>query len=426
MYDYVVVGAGIVGLATAYHIKQMDPGSTVLVIDKEDSVGAGDTAKSAAAFRAAFTNRTNLMLAKGAISFYLKVQSEGFNLAALKVGYLFVVDSRTKPTIKEGVKVATSEGVEVEEVSQDRLEKSLGMRVSLSGSEEARMLGVSDVEGGYLFREAGVLDVEKLVDYYYLKLKSMGVEFALGARVREFVVWPRSPLGIEGEPFPWEDLRVKGVRLADGREVEARKKVVSALGAWSPGLLNPVGLDSFSRPKKRQLFVIKAEGQLGSLLRASGLNDLGVMPFTILPKGVYVRPNPLENTFWVGMSDELGRPFALEENPQPEERFYTYGILPVLGTYLPQFQLRYPDAAWAGHYDMSFDGLPIVYEPYESDLVIAAGTSGSGVMKGDSIGRVAAALAIGKDVVELGNGAEFEARELGLEGRSVERELLVI
>jgi len=47
-------------------------------------------------------------------------------------------------------------------------------------------------------------------------------------------------------------------------------------------------------------------------------------------------------------------------------------------------------------------------------------------MKGDSIGRVAAALAIGKDVVELGNGTEFEVRELGLEGRSVERELLVI
>ncbi|WP_117354534.1 FAD-dependent oxidoreductase [Acidilobus sp. 7A] len=96
MYDYMVVGAGIVGLATAYHIKQMDPGSTVLVIDKEDSVGAGDTAKSAAAF----TNRTNLRLAKGAISFYLEVQSEGLNLAALKVGYLFVVDGRTKSTIK--------------------------------------------------------------------------------------------------------------------------------------------------------------------------------------------------------------------------------------------------------------------------------------------------------------------------------------
>ncbi|MGC9210362.1 MAG: NAD(P)/FAD-dependent oxidoreductase [Acidilobus sp.] len=426
MFDYVVVGAGIVGLATAYHIKEMKPDSKVLVIDKEDSVGAGDTAKSAAAFRAAFTNRINLQLAKGSIEFYERLQASGHYLAALEVGYLFVVDERSQRAVKEGVRVAASEGVEVEEVSADRLEKALGMRVSLRGSEEAEMLGVGDVVGGYLFKKAGVLDVEKLVDYYYNKLRSMGVEFSLGTEVKEFIVWPRRPLGIEGEPFPWEDLRVKGVRLADGREVEAGKKVVSALGAWSPELLNPIGLDSFSRPKKRQLFVVKASGELGALLRVEGFNRLGYMPFTILPKGAYVRPNPLEGTFWIGMADELGRPFRREENPQPEERFYTYGILPVLGTYLPRFQLRYPDAAWAGHYDVSFDGLPVVYEPFNSDLVIAAGTSGSGVMKGDSIGRVAAGVALERDVVELGDGSEIQTRLLGLEGRPVERELLVI
>ena len=191
-------------------------------------------------------------------------------------------------------------------------------------------------------------------------------------------------------------------------------------------LLNAIGIDSFSRPKKRQIFVVKAEGELSRVLRAEGFNRYGIMPFTILPKGAYLRPNPLENTFWIGMADELGRPFALEENPQPEERFYTYGILPVLGTYLPQFQLKYPDAAWAGHYDMSFDGLPVVYEPYESDLIIAAGTSGSGVMKGDSIGRIAAGLALGRESVVLGDDTEVSTRILGLEGRSVERELLVI
>ncbi len=426
MFDYVVVGAGIVGLATAYHIKQMRPDSRVLVIDREDSVGAGDTARSAAAFRAAFTNKANLQLARGSIEFYLALQASGYDLGAFEVGYLFVVDERTRRYVNEGAKVASAEGVEVEEVSAERLQKALGMRVSLKETEEAEMLGVTDVEGGYLFRRAGVLDVEKLVDYYYNRLKSMGVEFGLGARVREFVLWPRRPLGIEGEPFPWEDVRVKGVRLADGREVEADKKVVAALGAWSPELLNAVGLDSFSRPKKRQLFVVKAEGELLSLLRAEGFNRYNLLPFTILPKGAYLRPNPLEKTFWVGMADELGRPFRLEENPQPEERFYTYGILPVLGTYLPQFQLKYPDAAWAGHYDISFDGLPVIYEPYESDIIVAAGTSGSGVMKGDSIGRIAAGLALGRDVVELGDGTEVRTGILGLEGRSVERELLVI
>ncbi|MGC9072367.1 MAG: NAD(P)/FAD-dependent oxidoreductase [Acidilobus sp.] len=426
MFDYIVVGAGVVGLSTAYHIKGMSPGSRVLVIDKEDSVGAGDTARSAAAFRAAFTNKVNLQLARGSIAFYEKVQSGGFNLAALEIGYLFVVDERSLRAVREGAEVAASEGAEVEEISSEKLEKSMGMRVTLGGSEEAEMLGVSDVVGGYLFKKAGVLDVEKLVDYYYNKLKTMGVEFSLGDEVKEFIIWPRRPLGIEGEPFPWEDLRVKGVRLADGREVEAAKKVISAVGAWSPELLNAIGLDSFSRPKKRQLFVVKALGDLGPLLKAEGFNRLGYMPFTILPKGAYVRPNPLEGTFWVGMADELGRPFRREDNPQPEERFYTYGILPVLATYLPKFQLRYPDAAWAGHYDMSFDGLPVIYEPFESDLVIAAGTSGSGVMKGDSIGRVAAGVALGRGLVELGDGTEIETKLLGLEGRSVQRELLVI
>ncbi len=426
MYDYVVVGAGIVGLATAYHVKAAEPNSSVLVIDREDSVGAGDTARSAAAFRAAFTNRVNLQLARGSIEFYLGLQSSGHDIGALDVGYLFVVDERSKRQVSEGARVASAEGVEVEEVDSDRLARSLGMKVSLRDTEEAEMLGVSDVEGGYLFKRAGVLDVEKLVDYYYNRLRSMGVEFSLGKRVREFVLWPRRPLGIEGEPFPWEDVRVKGVRLEDGREVEAGRKVIAALGAWSFTLLNSIGLDSFSRPKKRQLFVVKADGELSGVLRAEGFNRYGIVPFTILPRGAYLRPNPLENTFWIGMADELGRPFMLEENPQPEERFYTYGILPVLGTYMPQFQLKYPDAAWAGHYDMSFDGLPVIYEPYESDLIIAAGTSGSGVMKGDSIGRVAAGLALGRDSVELGDGTEVSTRILGLEGRSVERELLVI
>ncbi len=427
MYDYVIVGAGITGLATAYHLKTMSPGSSIVVIDKEDSVGGGDTSKSAAAFREAFTNRTNLQLAKGSIEFYESVQNSGFSLTMMKVGYLFAVDERLERSVRLGVKAAEALGVEVDEVEPEALEKSLGMQVSVSKNEEASMVGVGDIVKGYLFRSAGILDAEKLVDYYYLKLKSMGVEFQLGSPVKEFLLSPRSPLGIEGEPFPWQDIRVSGVRLADGREVYASKKVIAAMGAWANDLLNPIGVDTFSRPKKRQIFVVKATSdELSYVLHAKGFNSYEVMPFTVLPKGVYIRPNPLEGTFWIGMSDELGRPFRREDSPIAEEKYYTYGILPVLGVYFPQMRLRYPDASWAGHYDISFDGLPVIYEPYSSDLVVVAGTSGSGVMKGDSIGRVAAALALGRDEVELGDGSEFNVRQLGLEGRSVERELLIL
>ncbi|ADL19658.1 Putative oxidoreductase [Acidilobus saccharovorans 345-15] len=427
MYDYIVVGSGITGLATAYHIKLMSPDSSVIVIDKEDSVGAGDTSKSAAAFRAAFTNKVNLMLAKGSITFYERVQNEGFSLGMLRVGYLFAVDATSDSIVRQGVRAAESLGVDVDELQPEILSKTLLMRTEVSGSEESKIVGAGDIVRGYLFKYAGVLDAEKLVDYYYSKLRSMGVEFQLGVPVKEFVVSPAKPLGIEGEPFPWEEARVSGVRLEDGRVLEAKRKIIAAMGVWANDLLNPIGIDTYSRPKKRQIFVVKADTQeLRSMLYAEGLNSEKVMPFTVLPKGAYIRPNPTESTFWIGMADELGRPFARDENPTAEERYYTYGILPVLSLYFPQLGLKYPEASWAGHYDISFDGLPVIYEPYSSGLVVVAGTSGSGIMKGDSIGRVAAALALDMDEVELGDGTSFKVSLLGLEGRGAERELLIL
>ncbi|AMD31097.1 FAD-binding oxidoreductase [Acidilobus sp. 7A] len=422
-----VVGAGITGLATAYYIKVMSPDSSIIVIDRENSPGAGDTSKSAAAFRAAFTNRTNLMLAKGGIAFYEGVQKGGFDLGMRKVGYLFAVDEQTESVVRQGVKAAEAEGVHVREVSPELLEKALRMRTSVKDVEESKLVGVGDIVNSYLFEDAGIMDAEKLVDYYYLKLKSMGTEFIFGVPVKEFVVSATNPLGIEGEPFPWEDAKVSGVRLGDGRYIEAHRKVVAAMGVWANDLLNRIGVDTYSRPKKRQLFAVKADGQeLKSILYAEGFSAEKVMPFLILPKGAYVRPNPSEGTFWIGLADELGRPFLREEDPKAEERYYTYGILPVLGTYMPQLGLKYPEASWAGHYDISFDGMPIVYEPYRSGLVVVAGTSGSGIMKGDSIGRVAAGLALDKEEVELGDGSVIRTSVLGLEGRGSERELLIL
>jgi (S)-2-hydroxyglutarate dehydrogenase len=42
-YDIIIVGAGIVGLATAFKIKEKSPQKTILIIDKEDEVAAHQT-----------------------------------------------------------------------------------------------------------------------------------------------------------------------------------------------------------------------------------------------------------------------------------------------------------------------------------------------------------------------------------------------
>ena len=69
-YDAVIVGAGLFGLATAYHIKELRPEDEILVLERLSGPGQGNTAKSAALFRAFFSSRTNLALADSSIEFY--------------------------------------------------------------------------------------------------------------------------------------------------------------------------------------------------------------------------------------------------------------------------------------------------------------------------------------------------------------------
>ncbi|MEB2836319.1 MAG: FAD-binding oxidoreductase [Desulfurococcales archaeon] len=427
MFDYIVVGAGIVGLSTAYHIKRLDPGASVLVIDKAPGPGGGDTGRSAAAFRAFFTNKANMLLSKSSIAFYRSVQEAGFDLGMRFIGYLWLVDRRAQPRVDAALRHADALGLPYERVDLGLVEERLGLRASVRGLEEAELMGLDDVGEAILVKEAGILDPDRLVEYYYEKLRSMGVEFRFGSRVVEFIVEPRRPLGIEGEPLPWQDSRVSGVRLEGGLEARARRKVIAALGAWSDQALRAIGVDPVSKPKKRQIFVVRAStGELSQILHARGFNAEGVMPFTILPRDVLIRPEPREEAFWIGLSDNLGRPFKLEEPPAPEEHYYTLGILPVLSAYMPAFEGLYPETSWAGHYDMSPDGLPVVYEPFDSDLIVACGTSGSGIMKGDAIGRVAASLALGLEEAELADGSTMPVAWLGVQGRMAERELLII
>ncbi|MEB3774814.1 MAG: FAD-binding oxidoreductase [Desulfurococcales archaeon] len=425
MHDYIIIGAGIVGLATAYHLKKMDPDSSILVIDKGHGPGAGDTGRSAAAFRAFFTSRINMALAKTSIEYYRDLQDNGVDLGMMFVGYLFLLDKKLRRQAREGLEEAERMGLDFDTLEPGFIEERLGIRTSVEGLEEAELLGLGDIEEGILVREAGIIAAEKLVEYYYNSIKAMGVDIAFDTEVRTLIIEPRRPLGIEGEPFPWQDARVSGVETSRG-EARARRKVIAALGAWSSKVLNPAGIDSYTRPKKRQVFTVKASGSLAKTLNARGLNKYNISPMLVFPKKVFARPEPGEGAYWVGVSDDLGRPFELVEDPPAEEHFYTLGVLPVLSLYHPGFTDKMPSSMWAGNYDISFDGAPIIYEPYQSDLIVSAGTSGSGIMKADAIGRVTASLALGLEEAELYGGVKVKVSRLGLENRHIEPEKLII
>jgi glycine/D-amino acid oxidase-like deaminating enzyme len=416
VYDYVVVGAGVIGMATAYHLKRLSPRSRVLVVDQYPGVGMGDTARSAAAFRTIFTSWINRVLAKTSVDFYREVQRGGVDLGMEFVGYLFLVPRENAAFMQKVAGELKEMGISVD--IYERLEMPIKFKVS--DDEEAREMGLSDVAFGLLVRDAGIMDPEKLVRYYYEAYTREGGEVMFGTKVESVVFSPKKPLGIPGEPFPWQEIKAAGVETSAG-VVEARN-VIFATGAWTERLMDAMGFGLPLKPRKRQVFVVRATGELEELLK-SGVGGGAHSPMIILPRGIYLRPEPREGTYWVGVSDR--RPFRLEEPPEPEEQLWRFGIYPVLTKYVPAFEGRTPQNAWAGHYDENIVDYQPVVDRLAEGLYVAAGTSGSGIMKADAIGRIAASLALGREKAELYGGTVVESNMLRL-NRCFEEERLVI
>ncbi|MEM1787566.1 MAG: FAD-binding oxidoreductase [Pyrobaculum sp.] len=416
MYDYVVVGAGVIGLSTAYYVKKLSPASRVLVIDQLAGAGMGDTARSAAAFRTIFTSWINRALAKTSVDFYKDLQKKGVDLGMKFVGYLFFVPYPSAGAMENIAVELKNSGVAVELIKEL---KSL-IRFKVSDDEEAREMGLPDVAFGLLVKEAGIMDPEKLVKFYYHSFIEAGGEVLFNTKVESVVFSPTRPLGVPGEPFLWQDIKISAVETSNGT-IETRN-VILATGAWTEKILDSIGIGLPLKPRKRQIFVVRADGELKDLLETS-FTEEEYMPMFILPRGIYIRPEPVERAFWIGVSDR--RPFSLEETPELEESLWRFGIYPVLSKYIPSFEGRLPYSGWAGHYDENIVDYQPIVDRLANGLYVAAGTSGSGIMKADAVGRIAASLALGREKAELYGGVIVNS-DILRRNRCFEEEGLVI
>ena len=404
--DYLVVGAGVVGLSTAYHLARRCGGCRVLVVEKHPGPGHGDTGRSAAAFRAFFSDPVNMALAASSIAFYRRLQAEGHDLGMRFTGYLFALPEGGLERLRGPLGLLRQRGLGYRVLGAGELEEALGIRARVRGLEEAELMGLPDIAEGLLVEEAGVMRPERLVEYYAGAAAGEGVEFSYRTRVERLLVEAEPGLGAPGEPYPWQRVRVAGALLRGGERVEAEATIVAA-GAEAYRLLEPVGVHPPGLPQKREVHVLRGPGVAEHLSRDPWGRGT---PFILLPGGVYIRPVHEEASVWVGAGSRLGRPYAWEEEPRPERGFYEYGVLPVLRAYLPGLAAAERVSSWAGFYDISTDATPVVHR--EPGLVVVGGTSGSGIMKADALGRAAAAAALGEDTVVLHGGETLELEQL--------------
>jgi sarcosine oxidase, subunit beta len=335
-YRAVVVGAGIVGLYTAYHLARAGAGP-VLVVDR-GFLSSGASGRNGGGVRQQWETRATVRLARESVAAYRRFGREfGYNLWFRQSGYLFLAE--TEPELARLRAVHD-------------LVRSEGLPSQVLGPEEvARFVpGIApgaDVGGTYLSTD-GTLYPFPAVWGVYEAARALGVEVALGA----------DALGVETR-----DGRVVALTTSLGR-VET-PAIVNAAGGWSGEFSRRAGLDVPNVATRHEILATEPMKPF--------LDPMVVR----VSDGLYLSQTMRgELVGGLTLRDGRGTVGGMPSSPRflKEMSRALVRLVPRLGSV---GVLR----AWSGFYDDTPDGYPLIGEdPRMHGFVHANGFGGHGFM----------------------------------------------
>jgi sarcosine oxidase, subunit beta len=348
----VVIGGGVIGLSTAYHLARRGARDVVL-LDK-DALGSGSTSKAAGGVRAQFSDPVNVTLGARSLETFRNFSVLfGQEIDLHQVGYLFLL--------------STPESVAAFEANV-ALQNDLGIPSRMIGVEEARRLSPLVSTDGLLAAAYSPTDG-------HCTPESVVLGYASAARRAGATLLPHcAATGIDVR-----DGCIVGVRTEAG--TIRTDTVVCAAGAWSAEVGSWVGVDLPVTPLRRQILVTEP---------VPGLDPH--TPFTIdFDTSFYFHAEG--RGLLLGMSDPDETPgFKLTRSD---------GWLPRLGEAIER---RAPALAeigiaggWAGLYEMTPDHNALVGRADTvANFLYATGFSGHGFLMGPAVGEVMRDLYLGE------------------------------
>lgn len=346
-----IVGGGVMGSSTAYHLLRSDPSLSIAVFERDSSYEQASTVLSDGNVRVQFSLEENIRISQHTLE-VLETFSDDMatttsrpEVTARRQGNLFLVDAKGRHDALTGLTTQQNLGCNVE---------------WLDDGEIARRYDVyrpHGLVGGTLGHDDGSVDPTALLRGYRAKAIELGAVYVESAATDLIA----------------DDSRMRGLRIDSGEEIRCGRVVLSA-GAWSTGLASGIGIELPVKPLMRTVYVVSTPFQ------AEGL------PSVFLPNGVYAI-SEAENIWLMGWSrpeDPIGFDFL----PGSRQRFEDL-IWPELVGHLPSFDQIQIERSWAGLYAVNtLDGNAILGEwPTTRGLFLATGFSGHGFQQAPAVGR---------------------------------------
>ena len=345
--DVVVIGGGIMGASTAYHLARRGC-TNVVLLESGEMFGLGSTGLNAGGVRYQFATAVNIELSKLSIAMMERFAAEMDQEVGLRrCGYLFMLDQEADlAQFRANVALQNAHGVASRIVDAGEI-ASLAPEVDLTG-----------IIGGSWCPLDGLVDPNGLLQGYVSNARR------LGATLRTNM----SATGIDVD-----DNRVRRVVTSAGT-IETQTVVIAA-GPWSAQVGALAGVELPIQPIRRQIAVTD---------EIPGLRP--DFPFVIdFSQALYFHREG--RGILTGMSNRDEPPGF---NTSVDDDWRLHHIERAMER-LPLLADAGIAAEWAGLYEVTPDDQPILGRlPQMEGLLVCAGFSGHGLMHGPAAGLLMA------------------------------------
>ncbi len=359
VYDAVVIGGGVVGTSTAYHLARLGAGRVLLL--ERGQLCAGGTAKSCAIVRTHYSIPTNTELAVKSLAIFRdfaaylgEAEAEsGF----VPARYLILAgEGETAETLRHNLRMQAKHGAETMEISREEA-RELHPRLNL---DDIAVVGY-EPQSGY-------------ADPY---LTTMG--FAKAARRLGVQLRTRCPVTGLVERAG----RIAGAVTAEG-EI-ATGAVIAAIGPWTAPVARWAGVE-LPLAISRHIVLTFRSGEPYA-------RDLPIVKDMTTGNKMYFRP-ATGGVVLVGTGDHgdpLEDPDAIDENVD-DDFILLQGRQ--IAHRMPDFETAELVDSWVGPYDIPPDWNPVLDEVREG-LFVAYGFSGHGFKLAPMVGKCMAQRVLG-------------------------------
>jgi L-2-hydroxyglutarate oxidase LhgO len=172
--DFLIVGAGIVGLSVAWELRKRNPLATITILEKEPEVGLHASGRNSGVLHSGIYYGSDTLKAKVCSAGAKKMQTfaDEYGIACKKSGKIIIATSESDlPTIERLLKNATDNGIKAERLNEKEIAEIEPY--------------ATPYQAGIYSPDTAVIDSKSVVKKLYSLLKDKGVRFELNSPLLE-------------------------------------------------------------------------------------------------------------------------------------------------------------------------------------------------------------------------------------------------